>query len=164
MKSPVLHNNEIGKALIGLIDDVFKNYRYLQVSGDLKTYFEWTYEFKLRLNEAFNQWIPKASATALNLLAKLRDKYHQWWYCLDHPEVPPDHNLAERSLRLAVTKRKISGGSRSLDRFGDTANLLTVVQTCRSQERYVIDFFASAIQAHTRNQIIVPSLIPSSAT
>jgi transposase len=94
----------------------------------------------------------------------LRDKYHQWWYCLDHPEVPPDNNLAERSLRLAVTKRKISGGSRSLERFGDTANLLTVIQTCRSQERSVIDFFASAIQAHTRNQIIVPSLIPSSAT
>jgi transposase len=68
MKSPVLHNNEIGKAFIGLIDDVFKNYRDLQVSGDIKTYFEWTYQFKFRLNEAFNQWIPKASATALNLL------------------------------------------------------------------------------------------------
>jgi transposase len=78
--------------------------------------------------------------------------------------VPPDNNLAERCLRLAVTKRKISGGSRSLERFGDTANLLTVVQTCRSQKRSVIDFLASAIQAHTRNRIIFPSLIPLSAT
>ncbi|MFB2769049.1 IS66 family transposase [Pelatocladus sp. BLCC-F211] len=164
IKSPVLHNNEIGKAFIGLIDDLFKNYRHLQISGDIKTYFEWTYKFKSRLNEALNKWIPKAGATALNLLSKLRDKYDQWWYCLEHPEVPPDNNLAERSLRLAVTKRKISGGSRSLERFGDTANLLTVVQTCRSQQRSVIGFFALALHAHTRNQIVVPSLIPSSAT
>lgn len=45
-----------------------------------------------------------------------------------------------------------------------TANLLTVVQTCRSQKRNVFDFLASAIHAHTRNQIIFPSLIPLSAT
>ena len=61
----------------------------------------------------------------------LRDKAEQWWYFLDHPEVPPDNNLAERSLRLAVTKRKVSGGSRSMDRFAQTADLLSVVQTCR---------------------------------
>lgn len=164
MRSPVLHNNEIGKALIELIDELFKNYRHFQASGDTKTYIEWTYGFKFRLNEAFNKWIPKAGATALNLLSLLRDQYDSWWYCLEHPEVPPDNNLVECSLRLAVTKRKISGGSRSLERFGDTANLLTVVQTCRSQQRSVIDFFAIALYAYTRNQIVVPYLIPSSAT
>ncbi|BAZ33864.1 transposase IS66 (plasmid) [Cylindrospermum sp. NIES-4074] len=31
--------------------------------------------------------------------------------------------------RLAETSRKVSGGSRSIERFQDTANLLTVVQT-----------------------------------
>lgn len=44
------------------------------------------------------------------LLRSLRDKADQWWYFLDHPEVPPDNNLAERSLRLAVTKRKGARG------------------------------------------------------
>lgn len=107
---------------------------------------------------------PKRSATALNLLSKLREKYDQWWYFLDHPEIPPDHNLAERSLRLAVTKRKVSGGSRSLSRFGDTASLLTVVQTCRSQQRSVIDFFAWALRAHVGHEIAYPELIPFSAT
>ena len=100
----------------------------------------------------------------MNLLSKLRDKYEQWWYFLDHPEVPPDNNLAERSLRLAVTKRKVSGGSRLLSRFDDTASLLTVVQTCRSQLRSVIDFFALALRAHTGHQIAYPSLIPVSST
>jgi transposase len=29
------------------------------------------------------------------------------------PEVPPENNAAERSLRYVVTSRKISGGTRS---------------------------------------------------
>ncbi|BAZ38149.1 transposase IS66 [Calothrix sp. NIES-4101] len=163
-KSPVLHNHEIALCFIELIDDVFKNYQQFQITGSLEAYKQWAFDFKSTINKAFKEWIPQAGATALNLLTKLRDKYDQWWYCLDHPEVPPDNNLAERNLRLAVTKRKISGGSRSLERFGDTANLLTVVQTCRSQGRSVIGFFANAILAHTHNQIIFPSLIPCSAT
>ena len=80
-------------------------------------------------------------------MRSLRNKTDQWWYFLDHPEVPPDNNLAERTLRLAVTKRKVSGGSRSIERFKHTANLLTVVQTCRRQKRSVIDFFEQAIKA-----------------
>lgn len=73
----------------------------------------------------------KAGGEAGKLLRCLRDKAHQWWYFLNHPEIPPDNNLAERTLRLAVTKRKVSGGSRSIERFQHTANLLTIVQTCR---------------------------------
>ena len=62
-------------------------------------------------------------------------------------------------MRLAVTKRKVSGGSRSMERFQDTANNLSVIQTCRFQGRSVVDFFASALQAHSGigEQ---PSLIP----
>ncbi|MEH2090321.1 IS66 family transposase [Nostoc sp.] len=94
------------------------------------------------------------------LLRSLRDKAHQWWYFLDHPEIPPDNNQDERSLRLAVTKRKVSGGSRSMERFQHTANLLTVVQTCRRQGRSVIDFFAQALIADSSNSLSRPSLLP----
>ena len=34
-----------------------------------------------------------------------------------HPEVPPDNNAAERSLRHLVVSRKISGGTRSNPRY-----------------------------------------------
>ena len=109
---------------------------------------------------AVNQWIEKAGGTAGKLLRSLIDKASQWWFFLDHPEVPPDNNLAERSLRLAVTKRKVSGGSRSMERFQHTANLLTVVQTCRRQQRSVIDFFAQALQAYCGDSYVRPSLLP----
>lgn len=68
--------------------------------------------------------------------------------------------LAERSLRLAVTKRKVSGSSRSMERFQDTANLLTVIQTCRRQGRFVIEFFQQAIKVIINPDVQAPSLIP----
>jgi transposase len=160
IQRPGRDNALIGNAFVDLIDDAFDNYREFQTSNQVTQYNNWATQFKSKLSHALKTWIPKASATALNLLSKLRDKYDQWWYFLDHPEVPPDNNLAERSLRLAVTKRKVSGGSRSLSRFQNTANLLTVVQTCRSQERSVIGFFASTLRAHLRHENAYPSLIP----
>ncbi len=71
----------------------------------------------------------------------------------------PDNNLAERSLRLAVTKRKVSGGSRSMERFKQTANLLSVIQTCRFQARSAMAFFREAISAHSCD-LAMSSLIP----
>ena len=71
-----------------------------------------------------------------------------------------DNNLAELTLRLSVTKRKVSGGSRSMERFKHTANLLTVVQTCRRQGRSVIDFFEQAIKAMVNPDLQDPSSIP----
>ncbi len=127
---------------------------------DSTSYNDWVNQFKSKLQQTLNQWIDKAGATAGQLLRSLRDKASQWWYFLENPEVPPDNNLAERSLRLAVTKRKVSGGSRSMERFQHTANLLTVVQTCRRQDRSVIDFFVQALIAASNNYLSRPSLLP----
>jgi transposase len=90
-------------------------------------------------------------------------KAEQWWYFLEDPNVEPDNNLAERSLRLAVTKRKVSGSSRSMGRFKQTANLLSVIQTCRFQSRSAMAFFREAISAHSCD-LVMPSLIPLSQT
>ncbi|NES69691.1 MAG: transposase [Okeania sp. SIO2D1] len=56
----------------------------------------------MRFKQAISTWIAKAGHVAWLLLKSLRDKSHQWWYFLDHPQVPLDNNQAERSLRLAV--------------------------------------------------------------
>ncbi|QXE21475.1 transposase IS66 [Richelia sinica FACHB-800] len=139
---------------------MFQNYRQWQEGGDDVTDNDWASQFKSTLQSTLHQWFDLAGGTARKLLRSLRDKAKQWWYFLDHPQVPPDNNLAERSLRLAVTKRKVSGGSRSLERFQDTANLLTVVQTCRRQGLSVITFFEQALQAQVHSSLFAPSLIP----
>ncbi len=160
IKLPGLNNQEIGQDFIKLIDEAFKNYALWQQNQERLKFFAWASEFKAKVQSSINQWIAQAGAEAGQLLRSLRDKAPQWWYFLDHPEVPPDNNLAERTLRLAVTKRKVSGGSRSMERFQDTANLLTVVQTCRRQGRSVIGFFEQAIQAMVNPSVPAPSLIP----
>jgi transposase len=111
-----------------------------------------------------SEWIAKAGGEAGKLLRSLQEKAHQWWYFLTYPEIPPDNNLAERTLRLALTKRKVSGGSRSMERFQHTANLLTVIQTCRRQGRSVIQFFEQAIKAIVNPDLCAPSLIPQFST
>ncbi|HYX12972.1 MAG TPA: IS66 family transposase [Nostoc sp.] len=157
---PGLHNQAIGEAFVDLIDEAFSSYAQWFKTLDSSSYNDWVNQFKAKLHSSLNQWIDNAGATAGHLLRSLRDKANQWWYFLDYPEVPPDNNLAERSLRLAVTKRKVSGGSRSMERFQHTANLLTVVQTCCRQGRSVIDFFAQALLTNSNNYLSRPSLLP----
>jgi transposase len=160
IKLPGLNNQEIGLKFINLIDEAFKNYALFQQTQNLLGFLSWASEFKAKVESSISEWIGKAGGEAGKLLRSLQQKAHQWWYFLDHPEIPPDNNLAERTLRLAVTKRKVSGGSRSMERFQDTANLLTVIQTCRRQGRSVIDFFEQAIKAMVNPAVQLPSLIP----
>jgi len=108
---------------------------------------------------ALKEWFPKAGYEAGKLLRNLKEKAEQWWYFLEHPEVPPDNNLAERALRLAVTKRKVSGGSRSMERFENTAKLLSVAQTCRFQGRSLMQFFQEALSADAHSGLPHPTLI-----
>lgn len=152
-------NEAIGQAFIDLIDQAFAAHRRYRESQDRESYRHWAVAFKIKVELTLKQWSALAGAEAGKLLRNLKLKAEQWWYFLDHPLVPPDNNLAERSLRLAVTKRKVSGGSRSMERFQHTANLLTVVQTCRRQGRSVIGFFEQALRAGA-GHAACPSLIP----
>jgi transposase len=162
LNTPGLNNQKIGEEFISLIDEAFKNYASYQETQDIQQFLAWATQFKSDIKSKINQWLSQAGGVAGGLLRSLRDKAHQWWYFLDHPEIPPDNNLAERTLRLAVTKRKVSGGSRSMKRFQHTANFFTVIQTCRFQGRSVIDFFQQSIKAMLNSAIPMPSLIPLS--
>ncbi len=158
------NNPALGQAFLELIDEAFTKHRQWRQTQDISAYQTWAEGFKLRVQQSIQQWIGRAGYEAGLLLRSLRDKAEQWWYFLDHPEVPPDNNLAERSLRLAVTKRKVSGGSRSMDRFAQTADLLSVVQTCRRQGRSVMQFFQSALMAKSGSRKSQPSLLPQPTT
>jgi transposase len=159
VKTPGQDNELIGLALTQIVDSAFKQHRLWRENNNLQDYLEGAAQLKTQINLTLSKWSDKAGYIAGKLLRNLKLKADQWWYFLDHPEIPPDNNLAERALRLAVTKRKVSGGSRSLARFQETANLLSVIQTCRFQSRSVMDFFAQALMA-TVGIIDRPSLIP----
>jgi transposase len=76
--------------------------------------------------------------------------------------VEPTNNAAERAVRHAVCWRKTSygtdsdGGSRFVER------VLTVIASCRQQERSVLTFLTEAVQA-ARVGLKPPSLVPAGA-
>jgi transposase len=155
------NNTVVASAFLELIDEAFRQHRKWREYPEELDYHTWARDFKVRLAELLNTWQGHVGHAAGLLLRSLREKAHQWWYFLDHPSIPPDNNLAERSLRLAVTKRKVSGGSRSMSRFEQTADLLSVIQTCRFQGKSAMTFFRDAISAHSCD-LFMPSLIPQS--
>lgn len=52
-------------------------------------------------------------------------------------------------------------GSRSMERFEETAILLTVAQTCRFQGRSVMQFLREALMANAHQGLPPPTLIPT---
>jgi transposase len=79
-------------------------------------------------------------------------RFDQLWMFLEHPDVEPTNNAAERALRHAVIWRKLSFGTQSEpgSRFVET--LLTVIETCRQQDLDVVTFVTGAIQSHWTRQ------------
>ncbi len=177
------HNPQLGQVFIDLIDAAFAAHRQWRETQDASAYRSWAESFKTDVQKALEQRLPSSGYAAGLLLRSLRNKADQWWYFLDHPEVPPDNNRSERSLRLAVTKRKVCGGesalregfppqatanpsgSRSMQGFAQTAILLTVIQTCRAQGRSAFEFFKQALIATASpNELDLPSLVPDAST
>jgi transposase len=157
-------NQTMATAFLKLIDEAFKQHRQWREHRDSTLYAHWAKTFKNRVAAALKQWTGKVTEKAEGLLNSLKLKAPQWWYFLDHPDIPPDNNLAERLIRLAVTKRKVCGGSRSMLRFEQTADLLSVIQTCRRQGRSALAFFRQALTAQHHELADMPSLIPAPTT
>lgn len=160
------NNPQLGQAFIDLIDQAFDAHHQWRETQDASAYRSWATAFKQNVQTALDTWLLQAGYAAGLLLRSLRDKAPQWWYFLDHPEVPPDNNRAERSLRLAVTKRKVCGGSRSMTGFAQTAALLSVIQTCRAQGRSALQCLRQVLIAATQadDAHLMPTLIPYPST
>ena len=75
-----------------------------------------------------------------------------------------DNYLAELTLPLVLTKGKVCGGSVSMERFQNTANLLTVIQTCCPQALSLIEFFVKPIKGMVNSALQTPSLTPLTLT
>lgn len=95
----------------------------------------------------------------VGMCRELSDHREWLWTFLDVEGVEPTNNAAERSLRHAVIWRKLSFGTQSAagSRFVET--MLSVIETCRQQQRSVLDYVTEAVRAHLLGQPC-PSLLP----
>lgn len=96
------------------------------------------------------QRCPHAPTAAL--CRDLFDRFDQLFLFLDRAGVEPTNNRAERALRHFVIWRKLSFGTQSAagSRFVET--MLSVVETCRQQNRSIFDFLTSTVELHFRNR------------
>ncbi|MBK1989686.1 transposase [Sphaerospermopsis aphanizomenoides BCCUSP55] len=97
IKLPGLNNKEIGTKFISLIDEGFQNYALFQQHQNEEQFWIWASEFRAKVEEAIHSFLDKAGGEAGKLLRSLLNKAHQWWYFLDHPEIPPDNNIETSS-------------------------------------------------------------------
>jgi len=82
------------------------------------------------------------------------------WTFASRPGVEPTNNAAERAVRHAVCWRKTSYGTDGDRGSGFVERMLTVVASCRSQGRGVMEFVTQAILAH-RGRAARPSILPA---
>lgn len=107
------------------------------------------------LNEGTNCSHPKTAKTCRRIL-KIEPAL---WTFVSRPGVEPTNNSAERALRKAVIWRKISYGTQSKAGSRFVERILSVVETCRQQERNPLDFLQLAVTAY-RTGLPTPSLLP----
>jgi transposase len=75
--------------------------------------------------------------------------HRQWlWTFLDHENVEITNNASERALRHAVIWRKLSFGTQSASGSRFVETMLTVIETCRQQNRNTFACVADAVHAH----------------
>jgi transposase len=94
-----------------------------------------------------------------NLARAFYEHWDKLFTFIEKEGVEPTNNFSERVLRLFVLIRKITYGNRSAKGEIALARILTVVQTCKLQQRPLLSYLLTAVHCHRRRQP-VPSLRP----
>jgi transposase len=91
---------------------------------------------------------------------QIMKKSHYLWIFVEHEQVPPTNNEAERAIRKVVLWRKGSFGTQSERGSRFVERILTTISTCRKQGRSVFEFLTDSRLAHI-NRTPFPTLLPS---
>ena len=86
-----------------------------------------------RLLALCRPYLHDPSAVQAKLCRRMERHIKELFVFVAEPEVPPDNNAAERSLRPVVISRKISGGTRSKQGTGTKMTLASIFGTWRAQ-------------------------------
>ena len=119
--------------------------------------------FESKLQEASDLGFHKGEktpwATTVRTCRQILNLAPALWTFLEHPDVEPTNNAAERALRPAVIHRKLSYGVQSRRGGLCQSRLLTVTTSLKQQGRDVLEFLVEAWNAHYHG-LPAPSLLP----
>lgn len=92
---------------------------------------------------------------------ELYERRANLWTFVEVEGIEPTNNAAEQALRHAVIWRKLSFGTQSAAGSRFAERLLTVIETCRRQQRNTYDWLVQTLRCHFANQP-KPSLLLAS--
>jgi hypothetical protein len=99
---------------------------------------------------------PYQDSHCLRLVKRLKRHQDELFTFLDHPEVPPDNNLAERMIRPAVIARKNSYCNRSAKGAQTQAILMSIFRTLHLQKQDTITILERALRTYCKNGSLPP--------
>lgn len=152
---------EIGTALLGhsevlfswwyqVRDGTWSRTTFIQNMGNLR------HAFHAELERGRLCSCEKTAATCGDLLSQ-----EPWlWTFVRREGIEPTNNAAEQAARHAVLWRKCSGGTDSPRGSRFVESILSVVVTCRQQNRNVLQFVTKCTERYLENRR-PPSLLPA---
>jgi transposase len=154
----------VGETLLEQADVLFRWWHWARDGtwsrSTFQRYASWLRgEFRVELERGSCCACPKTAATCQELL-KVEAAL---WTFVRVPGLDLTNNAAERALRHAVQWRKTSYGTDSVTGSHFVENVLTVVASCRQQERNVLDYLTHCCRALYAGTP-PPSLLPQTAS
>lgn len=155
-------NREFGRALRRSIARGYRHWRKLEAGRlDVAVFQLLGARLKAGVRAALLDYGDELGGKAKTLCKRLLEHLDGYFLWYDHPGVPPDNNLGERSVRPSVTQRKVSGGNRSQWGAELTAYMQTVIGTCRKQGLHVMDSLRAYLLALAHPGLSYPTLVPT---
>lgn len=150
----------VGAELLLHADILAQEWSKVRVGTRTRAWFRreilpWLREEVRQLLEAGSQCGAAKTAVVCGELLSLEASL---WTFASRPGVEPTNNAAERAVRHAVCWRKTSYGTDSEQGSRFVERILTVVASCRSQGRDVLEFLTQAIAAN-QNHSQRPTLL-----
>jgi transposase len=137
--------------------------RWARVRDGTLDYFDFLAEFPT-IQTQIRHWLTiglnAASSRTAETCRRLLAADPDLWRFASVPDLEPTNNSAERALRHPVIWRRNSHGTQSDLGSQFVERILTVVETCRQQQRPVFAFLRDALIAFRSSQP-APSLLPA---
>jgi len=139
-----------GTELVALARQVIGAHRvYLQDGRDAAWLAAELAPLRAQIRTLLEQCVDGRHVRTANFAAGLLDEYEALWTFCDVPQagIDPTNNAAERAVRHAVLMRKIQGGTQSDRGSRWVERIQSVRETCRLQDRPVLDWLTRAATA-----------------
>jgi transposase len=99
--------------------------------------------------EALVNW-PNPDEVLEEIIKKVKRQQPRMLTFVEHPGVPNHNNYAEYLIRIGVLKRKVSGGSVSVEGANAYAILLSIYTTCRLRGLSFRKFLKASLKHHIK--------------